>query len=63
MSPVVQDQAERFYVEKLGLEKRTEFPAGDARWLTVVAPGRWSSTCIPVETILIMMFCSAVWCR
>lgn len=33
-----QDKAERFYTEVLGFEKKTDIPAGEARWLTVVSP-------------------------
>lgn len=31
-----QDKALKFYTEMLGFIKKTEFPAGDAKWLTVV---------------------------
>jgi catechol 2,3-dioxygenase-like lactoylglutathione lyase family enzyme len=34
-----QDKALRFYTDLLGFVKKTEIPMGDARWLTVVAPG------------------------
>ena len=33
-----QDKALKFYTEVLGFVKKTEFPAGDAKWLTVVSP-------------------------
>jgi catechol 2,3-dioxygenase-like lactoylglutathione lyase family enzyme len=33
-----QDKALRFYSDVLGFEKKTDIPAGAARWLTVVAP-------------------------
>jgi catechol 2,3-dioxygenase-like lactoylglutathione lyase family enzyme len=33
-----QDKALRFYTETLGFEKKTDFPVGEARWLTVVSP-------------------------
>jgi catechol 2,3-dioxygenase-like lactoylglutathione lyase family enzyme len=33
-----QDKALRFYTEVLGFQKKTEFPVGEARWLTVVSP-------------------------
>ena len=33
-----QDKALRFYTEKLGFVKKTEMPAGEYRWLTVVSP-------------------------
>lgn len=39
-SVFVDDQAKAlaFYTEKLGFIKKTDVPAGDARWLTVVSP-------------------------
>src|ERR1700728_4909519 len=33
-----QDHALRFYTEVLGFVKKTEFPVGPDRWLTVVSP-------------------------
>ena len=33
-----QDKALRFYTDVLGFVKKTEFPVGDAKWLTVVSP-------------------------
>jgi catechol 2,3-dioxygenase-like lactoylglutathione lyase family enzyme len=33
-----QDKALAFYTEKLGFVKKTEIPAGEHRWLTVVSP-------------------------
>ncbi|MFD0852966.1 VOC family protein, partial [Actinomadura adrarensis] len=33
-----QEKALRFYTEVLGFQKKTEFPVGEARWLTVVSP-------------------------
>ncbi len=33
-----QDKALRFYTEVLGFVKKTEFPVGEHRWLTVVSP-------------------------
>jgi catechol 2,3-dioxygenase-like lactoylglutathione lyase family enzyme len=33
-----QDKALRFYTETLGFVKKTEFPVGQDRWLTVVSP-------------------------
>ncbi len=33
-----QDKALKFYTQVLGFVKKTEFPVGDARWLTVVSP-------------------------
>ncbi|WP_274709387.1 VOC family protein [Nitratireductor luteus] len=39
-SVMVDDQAkaEKFYTEVLGFVKKQDFPAGGARWLTVVSP-------------------------
>jgi catechol 2,3-dioxygenase-like lactoylglutathione lyase family enzyme len=39
-SVLVDDQAKalRFYTEVLGFVKKTEFPVGEHRWLTVVSP-------------------------
>lgn len=39
-SVFVNDQAKalKFYTEVLGFEKKTDVPAGEYRWLTVVAP-------------------------
>ncbi|TMM54545.1 VOC family protein [Sulfitobacter sabulilitoris] len=33
-----QSKALEFYTGKLGFVKKNDFPAGDARWLTVVSP-------------------------
>ena len=33
-----QDKALKFYTDVLGFVKKTEFPAGDFKWLTVVSP-------------------------
>lgn len=33
-----QDKALKFYTEILGFRKKTDVPAGDFRWLTVVSP-------------------------
>ncbi|MCP2168492.1 VOC family protein [Goodfellowiella coeruleoviolacea] len=33
-----QDKALAFYTDVLGFVKKTEIPAGDAKWLTVVSP-------------------------
>ncbi|HEX5395627.1 MAG TPA: VOC family protein [Candidatus Limnocylindria bacterium] len=33
-----QDKALRFYTDVLGFVKKTDFPVGDAKWLTVVSP-------------------------
>jgi predicted enzyme related to lactoylglutathione lyase len=35
-----QDEALRFYTEKLGMEKREEDTSTDSRWLTVAPPGQ-----------------------
>jgi len=35
-----QDKALRFYTDVLGFQKKSEFPVGEFRWITVVAPGR-----------------------
>ena len=35
-----QEKALKFYTEVLGFVKKTELPAGDFKWLTVVAEGR-----------------------
>ena len=39
-SVLVDDQSKAldFYTDKLGFVKKTDIPAGDARWLTVVSP-------------------------
>ena len=39
-SVMVDDQAKalKFYTEVLGFVKKTDLPAGEARWLTVVSP-------------------------
>ena len=39
-SVLVDDQAKalEFYTEKLGFTKKTDLPAGEGRWLTVVSP-------------------------
>jgi catechol 2,3-dioxygenase-like lactoylglutathione lyase family enzyme len=33
-----QDRALKFYTEVLGFQKKHDLPAGEARWITVVAP-------------------------
>lgn len=33
-----QEKALQFYTQKLGFIKKTDVPAGEARWLTVVSP-------------------------
>jgi predicted enzyme related to lactoylglutathione lyase len=41
MSVFVDDQekALRFYTQVLGFQKKTDFPVGEHRWLTVTSPG------------------------
>jgi glyoxylase I family protein len=34
-----QDKALRFYTDVLGFQKKLDFPVGEFRWITVVAPG------------------------
>jgi predicted enzyme related to lactoylglutathione lyase len=33
-----QDKALAFYTERLGFQKKAEYPAGEFKWLTVVSP-------------------------
>jgi catechol 2,3-dioxygenase-like lactoylglutathione lyase family enzyme len=33
-----QEKALKFYTDKLGFQKKTDVPAGEYRWLTVVSP-------------------------
>jgi catechol 2,3-dioxygenase-like lactoylglutathione lyase family enzyme len=33
-----QDKALRFYTDMLGFVKKTDVPAGEHRWLTIVSP-------------------------
>ena len=35
-----QTKALAFYTDVLGFQKRMDFPVGEYRWITVVAPGR-----------------------
>jgi glyoxylase I family protein len=35
-----QDKALAFYTKVLGFQKKMDFPVGEYRWITVVAPGR-----------------------
>jgi glyoxylase I family protein len=35
-----QERALRFYTDVLGFAKKQDFPVGEYRWITVVAPGR-----------------------
>lgn len=44
-----QDKALRFYTEVLGFVEKQNFPAGDFRWLTVVAPGDPDGTELVLE--------------
>ena len=44
-----QDKALRFYTEVLGFVKKTEIPAGEARWLTVVSPDDQDGTELLLE--------------
>ena len=48
---IVRDQqsALRFYTEVLGFEKKVDFPAGEYRWLTVVAPDEPDGTQLVLE--------------
>jgi glyoxylase I family protein len=41
-SLMVEDQARAlaFYTDVLGFERKSDFPVGEYRWITVVAPGR-----------------------
>jgi catechol 2,3-dioxygenase-like lactoylglutathione lyase family enzyme len=50
-SLLVDDQAEalRFYTETLGFQKKTDFPAGEFRWLTVVSPEEPDGTELVLE--------------
>ncbi len=44
-----QEKALRFYTEVLGFQKKTDFPAGAARWLTVVSPEEPDGTELVLE--------------
>ena len=44
-----QDKALQFYTNVLGFVKKTEIPLGEARWLTVVAPGDPNGTELLLE--------------
>ncbi|MEC9243540.1 MAG: VOC family protein [Pseudomonadota bacterium] len=44
-----QDKAEAFYTDVLGFRKKQDFPAGGARWLTVVTPGAENGTELLLE--------------
>lgn len=52
-SVLVDDQAkaETFYTDVLGFEKKQDFPAGGARWLTVVSPSAPDGTELVLEPI------------
>lgn len=47
----VDDQARalKFYTEVLGFEKQTDFPAGEYRWITVVAPDEPQGAALVLE--------------
>jgi len=44
-----QDKALRFYTEVLGVQKNTEIPLGEAKWLTVVSPAAPDATQLLLE--------------
>lgn len=44
-----QEKALRFYTENLGFVKKTDIPAGGARWLTVVSPDQPDGTELLLE--------------
>ena len=44
-----QDKALAFYTEKLGFVKKTDLPAGEFRWLTVVGPDEPDGTELLLE--------------
>lgn len=46
---VDQEKALRFYTEVLGFVKKTDVPAGDARWLTVVSADEPNGTELLLE--------------
>jgi glyoxylase I family protein len=50
-SVIVQNQesALRFYTDVLGFEKKVDLPAGEYRWLTVVAPEERDGTQLVLE--------------
>lgn len=50
-SVIVQDQeaALRFYTDVLGFVKKTDLPAGEYRWLTVVSPDEPDGTQLVLE--------------
>lgn len=52
-SVMVDDQAKAltFYTEVLGFAKKTDLPAGDARWLTVVSPAASADIELALEPI------------
>ena len=47
--PVIdQDRALEFYLDKLGFEKRSDFPYGDgSRWIEVAPPGAATISLVP----------------
>ncbi len=44
-----QEKALKFYTEKLGFIKKTDIPAGEFRWLTVVSPEDQNGTELVLE--------------
>jgi catechol 2,3-dioxygenase-like lactoylglutathione lyase family enzyme len=44
-----QEKALRFYTDVLGFEKKDDFPMGEYRWLSVVAPGEPDGTRLVLE--------------
>jgi catechol 2,3-dioxygenase-like lactoylglutathione lyase family enzyme len=44
-----QDKALKFYTETLGFVKKTEFPAGKFKWLTVVSPDNLNGVELTLE--------------
>ena len=44
-----QNKALEFYTDVLGFEKKTEFPVGEHRWLTVVSPAEPDGTELVLE--------------
>jgi len=44
-----QDKALLFYTETLGFQKKTDFPVGEFRWLTVVSPEEPDATELVLE--------------
>jgi glyoxylase I family protein len=44
-----QDKALKFYTEVLGFQKKSEFPMGEYKWLTVVSPEAPSDVQLSIE--------------